>query len=178
MRRISPCGIVVMLLAAAATAADVPESIVKEFALNDLKELNSALDLEYDPAVSSDGKGSIKITTAGPVTVPLIAAGDLDIEDATLIYRAKVRCEKLTGSAFLEMWCVFAGKGDFFSRGLDSAVSGTADWTVIQARFYLKQGENPTDVRLNVSINGAGTLWIDQIELVSAPLPQQSSADI
>jgi len=68
------------------------------------------------------------------------------------------------------MWCRFEGKGDFFSRGLHTLVTGDTEWTDIETSFYLKSGENPNNVKLNLVVNGSGTVWIDDIRLVKYPL--------
>ena len=126
--------------------------------------------VSFDPAVSSDGRGSLKITAPDPVTVRLFETGDLDIEDARIIYQAKVKAEDFEGKAYLEMLCRFPGKGDFFSRGLDRPISGPVDWTSLAIPFFLKKGENPDNLALNLVIEGKGTLWIDELKLTSEPL--------
>ncbi len=68
------------------------------------------------------------------------------------------------------MWCVFAGKGEFFSRSLQSPLAGTNDWTTLETPFFLKKGERPSNVKLNVVINGSGRVWIDDLRLVKGPL--------
>ncbi len=118
-----------------------------------------------DPAESADGAGSLRITAEEPVTVALVETGDLDIEDATLFYRAKLRSEDLRGRAYLEMWCAFRDLGQYFSRGLDQPVEGTTDWVTVQTPFFLEGGQNPDSVRLNVVVEGTGKVWVDQLEL-------------
>ena len=100
----------------------------------------------------------------------LANTGDIDIEDSLLVYRANVKTEELDGRVYLEMWCSFKDKGQFFSRTLDTALSGTNDWTVLEAPFFLKKGENPDDVKLNIVIEGKGVVWLDEIELLRKPL--------
>ena len=68
------------------------------------------------------------------------------------------------------MWCRFPGKGEFFSRGLQSPLTGTTDWTTEETAFFLKKGENPDNVKLNLVINGSGTAWIDDVRLLKGPL--------
>jgi len=36
--------------------------------------------------------------------------------------------------------------------------------------LFFKKGENPDNVTLNLVINGKGTVWIDDIHLIKAPL--------
>ena len=119
---------------------------------------------------SADGNGSIKIIAPESTTVLLYETGDIDIENARLVYRAKIRTENVIGQAFLEMWCVFEGSGEYFSRGLQSIVTGDTDWADNETMFFLKAGENPDNIKLNLVINGSGTVWIDDIELVKYPL--------
>ncbi len=121
-------------------------------------------------AASADGRGSIKIILDEAATIPLYEIGDLDIEDALLSYYAKLRTEGLEGEAILEMWCVFEGVGEFFSRGLHNPVSGTTDWVDAVAIFRLEAGQNPDNVKLNLVVTGPGTVWIDDIVLTKAPL--------
>jgi hypothetical protein len=74
------------------------------------------------------------------------------------------------GRVFLEMWCHFLGKGEFFSRGLQSPLTGTTNWITEETSFLLRKGENPDTVRLNLVIDGKGTAWIDDIRLLKSPL--------
>jgi len=121
-----------------------------------------------DREVTSDGNGSFRITATESTTVRLYETGDIDAEDARLTYRAKVRAEGLDGSAYLEMWCQFTGRGEYFSRDLNSPLTGTMDWSTEETPFFLKKGENPDNVKLNLVINGKGTVWIDDIHLFAA----------
>ena len=94
----------------------------------------------------------------------------IDIEKARLVYRARVRTENVTGQVFLEMWCRFPGKGEYFSRALDQALSGTVGWTTLEAPFILQAGQTPDLVQLNVVVDGTGTVWVDDIDLVREDL--------
>jgi len=143
---------------------------IKSFPLDSLDGLISQSGLEIDKQISRDGNGSVKITVLEPRVVPLFEAGDIDIENAILVYQAWVRTENIEGQVYLEMWCHFLGKGDFFSRGLNNPLAGTTDWTLLETPFFLKKGENPDRVRLNLVIDGKGTAWIDGIQLLKRPL--------
>jgi hypothetical protein len=102
--------------------------------------------------------------------VRLFETGDIDIENALLIYQAKIRTENVEGQVYLEMWCCFSDQGEFFSKGIDSPLSGTTEWITEQTPFLLKAGQNPDNVKLNLVINGKGTAWIDDIRLSKRPL--------
>ncbi len=68
------------------------------------------------------------------------------------------------------MWCQFPGRGEFFSRALATPLSGTTEWSSQQTPFLLKAGESPDNIRLNLVVEGPGTVWIDDIVLESVPL--------
>lgn len=143
---------------------------LKHFPISDLQGIITQSDVEFDRQISSDGDGSLRINATQPTVVRLFEVGDVDIENARLIYQAKLRTERVNGQVYLEMWCHFAGKGEFFSRGLQTPLSGTTDWTTEETPFFLKKGENPDNIKLNLVINGTGTAWIDDIRLLKGPL--------
>jgi len=142
---------------------------LEAFALDDLQGLITQSGVSIDKAISSDGNGSLRIEVTEPTTISLFDTGDIDIENARLIYQAQIRTQDVDQDARLEMWCHFPGKGDFFSKD-PTPVWGTTAWTRQEILFFLKKGENPDNVRLNLTINGRGTVWIDDIRLLKAPL--------
>ncbi len=143
---------------------------LKHYPVDSMDGIIGKTGVQLDKAVSTDGNGSLKATADKPITVNLYETGDIDVEDARLIYKAKVRTEKVDGQVFLEMWCHFQGKGEFFSRALQMPLSGDNDWVSMETPFLLKEGQNPDNIKLNIVINGKGTVWIDDIHLVKAPL--------
>ncbi len=157
----------VVFVAAPATHA---QEVLASFPLDSDQGVLSPKDVTVDTAISSDGKASLRFDSPAPRVIPLIQIGDLDIENAKLVYRAKVRSHDLQGKAFLEMWCSFAGLGDYFSKGPTSTVTGSQDWTELETAFFLKSGENPVDIKLNIVIEGKGTVWIDDVRLIKEPL--------
>jgi hypothetical protein len=143
---------------------------IKRFPVDNLERIITKSGVQIDKQITSDGNGSLRITVGEPTTIRLYETGDIDIENARLIYQAKVRTEGIEGQVYLEMWCHFLGKGEFFSRGLQSPLTGTTNWTTQEIPFFLKKGENPDNVKLNLVINGKGTAWIDDILLLKGPL--------
>jgi hypothetical protein len=126
--------------------------------------------VELDSAISSDGNGSIRAATTEPTTFRLYETGDLDIENTRLIYQARLRTRGVEGRVYLEMYCHFPGRGDSFSRGLQTPLTGNTDWVTEEIPFFLKEGENPDNVKLNLVIDGSGTAWIDDIRLFRVKL--------
>ena len=144
-------------------------SVAGEITTLNLDDKNDlGLKIENDSSVKMEGDGSIKISTLWPTTICLGEVTELDIENARLIYRAHVK-SLLDGAAMLEMW-VHVGGGQYFSRGLNSTISGNSGWTSIQTPFLLQKGQTPDKVTLNLIINGKGTIWIDNIVLSKEPL--------
>ena len=158
----------VLIIGCSLSAQDVVE--LKSFPVDSLDGVLTRNSVQLDKQNSSDGKGSLKIIASQPLTVRLFEVSGIDVDEARLIYRAKVRTEGLEGLVYLEMWCHFPGKGEFFSRGLQTPISGTTNWTTEETPFFLKKGEKPDFVKLNLVVNGKGTAWIDDIRLLRGPL--------
>ena len=89
----------------------------------------------------------------------------------TLLYQASLQTQSLDGKAFLEMWVRIPGKGEFFSRGLDRPATGTMSWMTSVTPFFLKAGQKPDLIRLNLVVQGKGRVWIDDVRLMRQPLP-------
>ena len=104
-------------------------------------------------------------------TIRLFEVEKPDVEKCVVTYRAKLKTENVTGQAYLEMWCRFPGKGEFFSRGLANPVTGSNDWSSYETPFFLKKGEKPDLIKLNLVVKGAGKVWIKDVELLKGPLP-------
>jgi len=143
---------------------------LKKFPIDSLEGVITQSGVQFDKEISSDGNGSLKIIATEPTVVRLYELGGIDVENARLIYQAKVRTEGVEGQVYLEMWCHFPGKGEYFSRGLQTPLTGTTNWTTEETPFFLKKGENPDNVKLNLVINGKGTAWIDDIRVLKGPL--------
>jgi hypothetical protein len=156
--------LILIIISCSKTSDDGTELI--HFPLDNLNGVITQSGVEFDSVISSDGNGSLKITTEAPTVVQLYETGNLDVEDATITYSAEVKTENVQGQVYLEMWCVFGESGEYFSRGLDRSIAGSNDWTTLETDFFLKAGENPDNIRLNIVVAGTGTVWIDDVRLV------------
>jgi len=124
--------------------------------------------VSFDPDNSTDGRGSLRIEASGERTVIRLADVALDAPKLPrLAYRAKLRGQDIRGSAYLEMWVNVRDKGEFFSRALYSQISGTSDWSTHEAPFFLEAGQEPTRAKLNIVIEGTGTVWVDGVTLTA-----------
>jgi hypothetical protein len=143
---------------------------LRHFPIDSMDGIITRSGVRIDKDISSDGNGSLRITSIKPTVIRLFEIGEIDVENARLTYQARLRTAHVEGQVYLEMWCHFPGKGEYFSRGLKTPLTGTTEWTTEETPFFLKKGENPDNVKLNLVINGKGTAWIDDIRLLRAPL--------
>lgn len=143
---------------------------LRYFPIHNMAGIITRSNVEIDTSISCDGKGSLRITAPESTVVRLFEVGDIDAESATLVYQARVRTENEEGNVYLEMWCSFPGRGEYFSRGFTTEITGTNDWTTLETPFFLKKGQNPDNVKLNLVVAGKGTVWIDDVRLIEGPL--------
>ena len=169
-RNVFSLALLTAIALAAGCTRDTGDAVeIGRYPIDNLEGVIMAGCVEFDETVSADGNGSIRAATTEPQTFRLYETGDMDIEDARLIYQAKLRTQGIDGRVYLEMYCHFAGKGDAFSRGLQAPLTGTTDWVTEEIPFFLRKGENPDNIKLNLVIDGSGTAWIDDIRLLRAP---------
>lgn len=159
-----------VLGAAAFSCKQIGTKTLKTYPCDDLEGVIAKLDVSVSQKHTADGNGSIQALVPKTKTIRLYHTGDLDVENAKVIYRAKIKAAQVKGKVYLEMYCHFPGKGSFFSRGLDNPIVADTDWTEIETIFILKKGENPDNIHLNVQVDGAAKLWIDDIRVIKEPL--------
>ena len=155
---------VITILILFAITAEAEE--LKRLGLDD--PLSAGPRIEADAKVKVEGASSLKISTQWPTTVCLGEVSGPDIENAKLVYSAKVKSD-LDGTAFLELWAHLGG-GQFFSKGMNDVVSQKMDWKTIKTYFLFQKGQKPEKVTLNIVINGKGIIWIDDVVLSREPL--------
>ncbi|OGC95776.1 MAG: hypothetical protein A2W25_00430 [candidate division Zixibacteria bacterium RBG_16_53_22] len=161
---------VALLGAIGITCSKSDITVVRSFPLDKLDEVIAGSNVAIDKEITSDGKGSLRVEASNAITVPLFEVRDLNIDNARIFYQARIRTENVIGQVFLEMLVHLPGRGESFSRSQQTLVSGTTDWTTQETPFFLKSGERPDYIKLNLVINGQGTAWIDDIKLVKGPL--------
>lgn len=163
--RISLVLLCLLTVAVACSERPAPTVELKHFPLDALEGLKAQTGVFLDSEISADGTASIRIDTDQPVTIPLYEFEDVNVDDAVLMYQARVRTHNMHGEVYLEMWCGFNGKGEFFSRDLETPLTGTTNWSIESTPFYLQKGQKPDYIKLNLVVNGRGSAWIDDIRL-------------
>jgi hypothetical protein len=152
----------------AAPVGDTPVEIA-HFPL-DGSSLPAGRDATFDPGVSRDGNGSLRVESEQGGRLRLYELDDVGTVEGRLVYTGFLRSYELRGKAFLEMWCRPKEGDPVFVRGLPSSVAGTSDWTPQTIGFSDPDlCENPVSIELNVVIQGPGTVWIDDLRLWSVP---------
>ncbi len=116
--------IVVVLMVAitlfGCSKSQVAVTDLKSFPTSNLNDVITRTDVTLDEGISPTSGGCVKMTANEPRIVSLFETGPIDVDNARLIYKAKLRTDNVNGQAYLEMWCSFPGKGEFFSRGLQT----------------------------------------------------------
>ena len=127
-----------------------------------------------DPILSSDRATVTEdgwlMAASNDQTVRLFELEGVQLDQCLLAYRASMKSEAVSGRAYLEMWCGLPGRGEFFSKGLQQAITGTTDWTSCEIPFRLKRGQRAERLKLNVIIEGGGKVWLKDIQLLKTPL--------
>jgi len=157
----------IILCGASALAA---ESNLRSLPCNNTQGIVSETGVTFNETISSDGKGSLQLTAKEPTTFRLYEVQGLNEENARLLYRAKVKTKDVVGKTYLEMWVHIKDKGEFFSKGLQAPLSGSNNWSTQEIPFFLQPGQKADYVKLNMVIEGTGTVWVDDINLVKADL--------
>lgn len=132
----------------------------------------SDADAAFDAEVSQDGDGSLRVMTGEEGgRMRLYRLDDVGPIQGTLLYTGFLRSRDLQGAAFLELWCHPTAGDAAFVRGVSSRVEGSSDWKPQELPFRPPEScRNPVSVELNVVIQGAGTVWIDNLRLWDLPV--------
>ena len=139
-----------------------PETVVRTFSP------------ETDRPITEDHlnqiEGGWRIETGGKRTFRLFEIREPGLDRCVVMFRADMRSRGVEQRAYLEMWCHLPGQGDFFSKGFHNAVTGDNEWANYEIPFYLKAGQRPDAIKLNVTFDGPGIVEIRNIEVTATPL--------
>jgi hypothetical protein len=119
--------------------------------------------------VFNTDEGNWQIDSVETQTFKLFEVEITEIDNCILTYCADLKSENIKGRCYLEMCCRIPGRGEFFSKGLQAALKGTNDWASYEVPFYLKSGQLPDLLKLNLTIEGSGKVWIKNIALSYQP---------
>jgi hypothetical protein len=125
-------------------------------------------EMDYD--ISSDGNGSLRIDARERVLVDLyrVWGNEEDLSFRQLVYEAKVRTEQASAPVFLVMQAgLTSAPHGMPVVGRDKAIHGTNDWTTLQIWAGNPPGTRLLETTLQLEIDGPGTVWIDDVRLIS-----------
>jgi uncharacterized protein (TIGR03067 family) len=111
---------------------------------------------------------------AGPkFDLKLIELPKQNLQNSTVILRFKMKAEKPVFACIVPMlgepasW--YAGIGSQLARMADS-YSATTDWRTCEVKRNYT-GAEPADITIVADIDGPGTIWIKDLEIIKMPLP-------
>lgn len=111
-------------------------------------------------------------TQPGTNSIPLCELVSPSITTSSYAVRGKIRYDGVVGVGFLEMWNHFAGRGEYFTRTMDTSgpmgmITGTSSDRDFQLPFHtLGQTPPPEKLVINLVLNGLGTVEIGPLELI------------
>lgn len=112
---------------------------------------------------TSRGGGGLRIDVNGTSTIRLVELRPHVDDAVALVYRGHLRSTDLQGRAYLAISCSTSAGQVVSAKGLDSAVTGSTEWTLQALRLSLDQ---PCETaRLNVAVEGRGTVGVRNIAL-------------
>jgi len=136
---------------------------------NQLESLDGILTRDGVTLDTATSRGvAVRIESHGPTTIRLAEVQTEAAQAVVLTYRGHLRTVGLTGRAYLEMRCSIPGRGELISRAPQGPLTGTTDWVTQVTRLSLGGQQRAQTVRLNVEIEGAGVVWVDNILFAQA----------
>jgi hypothetical protein len=155
-----------VLRAACKNKGPAKPSDIEYFPCNSMDKVVSTDLVSFDPSFSADGKGSLKVTVDRPTTVRLFEVAAPGATDAKYIYKAKVNLKDCLGDAYLQMVIHFPNGGEVNAY---QNTTGQGPWVPMETFGIVGQGQKPDVVKLNLVIQGTGSVWVDDVHLVQAP---------
>lgn len=154
-------------------AADHSPAPVMTIDWAQVKQRGQILGGEVVPAEAGQ-PARLKVTNTQPGnhSIPICELVAPPITTPSYAVRGRVRYDGVVGVGFFEMWNHFAGRGEYFTRTMEtSGPMGTITGTASERDFLLPfhtLGETPPLEKLviNLVLNGPGTVEIGPLELI------------
>ena len=151
--------------------------LVHRFAADDVSGVLDTANVTADKTISADGHGSLKISVPTPDT-KTIALYEVDNPPSAaagrFVYRLKLRTDKsFSGQAFVELSARLTDSGDYLPRSIANGIQGGSQgaWVTLTSPFYMQSGDpSPKSLRLSLTLTGPATVWVDDVDLLQAPL--------
>ncbi len=173
MRSVRFLGIVVVvgLLAATACKPKVePPKEVETFSCDTLDNLLTPQAVVVDKQGAAEGGGALKMVAEQPATIPLY---DMKFpgEGAKFTLRYKMKVKDFLGDAYGQMDVNFASGGKQEVKNYQTALGATSDWLDRELVYTVQKGQKVNSITFSAVLGGSGTVWVDDVHLIRAPLP-------
>jgi uncharacterized protein (TIGR03067 family) len=93
--------------------------------------------------------------------------------DCAITYRAQMKSSDVQGKAYLEMWYHVSGEpydNERVSKGVTMPLTSTNEWASYETSFAVPNPHQVDRIKLIVRMEGSGTVWVRDIELLRGPL--------
>lgn len=115
-------------------------------------------------AVKADGDEWV-ISVDEAQSVRLFEFPVKDFNAGRIEYIAQAKAEGVFGAAYLEMWVRLPGKGEFFSKAMDTPLKGESGWSTYSAPFFFQEGQIPESIRLQLTFVDKGTVRMRNVRV-------------
>lgn len=112
----------------------------------------------------------LEVTAEAATTVHLFEVPLTGLEQCAIAWRFRISTSHLASHVYAEMWCRIAGMGEFYSRALNQKLHGDNDSVSVELPFYLKKGQQPELLKLNLVFEGPGSATLRDLEILATPL--------
>jgi len=112
----------------------------------------------------------LEVTAEQATTVHLFEVPLTDLEQCAIAWRFRISTSGLASPVYAEMWCRIAGMGEFFSRALNQKLHGDNASVSVELPFYMKKGQQPELLKLNLIFEGPGSARLQDLEILATPL--------
>ena len=102
--------------------------------------------------------------------VPLFELPVTGLEQCAITWRFRISTRQLRSPVYAELWCRISGMGEFFSRALNQKLRGDNDSVVVELPFYLKKGQRPDLLKLNLVFESPGSVRLQDLSILATPL--------
>jgi hypothetical protein len=111
-----------------------------------------------------------RIDSQGQGVVRLFELQYPGVDNCIVLFKAKLKTQKMEGGASLEMWARLVDQ-EFWSKGEgEHQVAGTTNWSEYQIPFRFEKGQLPNRLQLGLRLGGPGTVWIKDVEVTYQPI--------
>lgn len=146
-----------------------PPKQIDFFSCDDTERIVSSDLVTIDAGSASEGAGCLKMVVEQPTTVPLVEV-KFPGEGAKYTIQFKMRVKDFLGDAYGQMNVNYASGGKQEVKNYQNAIGATSDWIPMELSWVVQKGQKVDSLTLYAVLGGSGTVWVDEIRVIRAPL--------